>query len=548
MSYPDSKGLTPIMHAVRCNDWEIVQLLQFHNPDLELRDHDGLTVFHHLISVQEANEPVITYDNAIVFSTLASGNNKRIVQDHASTLYKMAIQAKAYSIANELAKKFDQKSAQFAFSPWDDVVANYGIPDFDVSEDAQEMLEILEKEAEMKQSLNAEDEEEKPSPHCEVNDGELFKDYSILMTKVDVANGAWGMYNFYRMQIWKEKNKDLYILFTNWGRIGGYHAGQYQNTPFGSEDQAVQEFHKIFKSKTGNEWGRFNFENKKGKYRLVEKDTAKRIKKKALVFDLESKIPSKLPLELQTMLKDMASVSMYVKAYKEIGIDYEAVPFGRIKKDDLLKALDIIQKLKPLIKTKDKLTEKRDKIDIFKKEKLAEANSELTTVVEEIVNLSTEYYYLMPKQRYEFTRLQPLDADYHFEQEENRVNNMLEFEVAERFLLGAQFRKGSINPLDYIYSAMKCSIQVVKENDSEAVSHILRYIYRSRGFANSDVAQIFKVQITADADKPQVSIGKGHSTVSRQLLWHGTKPENLLSILNKGLLVNAPFVDRTGNM
>ena len=73
------------------------------------------------------------------------------------------------------------------------------------------------------------------------------------MFKIDAAYGAWGMYNFYRMQLWKEKNKDLFILFTNWGRIGEY-GGQFQNTPFGNAEQAIEEFEKIFRSKTGNDW------------------------------------------------------------------------------------------------------------------------------------------------------------------------------------------------------------------------------------------------------------------------------------------------------
>ena len=51
------------------------------------------------------------------------------------------------------------------------------------------------------------------------------------------------------LQIWKEKHKDLWILFTNWGRIGGYDAGQYQNTPYGSAEQAIEEFEKVFKVK-----------------------------------------------------------------------------------------------------------------------------------------------------------------------------------------------------------------------------------------------------------------------------------------------------------
>ena len=44
----------------------------------------------------------------------------------------------------------------------------------------------------------------------------------------------------------------MYILFTNWGRIGD--DGQYQQTPFPNEDEAVKEFKKIFRSKTGNQW------------------------------------------------------------------------------------------------------------------------------------------------------------------------------------------------------------------------------------------------------------------------------------------------------
>jgi predicted DNA-binding WGR domain protein len=37
------------------------------------------------------------------------------------------------------------------------------------------------------------------------------------------------------------------VLFTNWGRIGDYRGGQFQNTPFGTAEQAIEEFEKIFK-------------------------------------------------------------------------------------------------------------------------------------------------------------------------------------------------------------------------------------------------------------------------------------------------------------
>ena len=37
-------------------------------------------------------------------------------------------------------------------------------------------------------------------PGCIVKEGELHSDFHVLMTKVDVNGGNWGLYNFYRMQ------------------------------------------------------------------------------------------------------------------------------------------------------------------------------------------------------------------------------------------------------------------------------------------------------------------------------------------------------------
>ena len=61
------------------------------------------------------------------------------------------------------------------------------------------------------------------------------------------------MFFFFCQKIWKAKHKDHWILFTNWGRIGD-NRGQYQNTPYGNAEQAIAEFEKIFKSKSGNDW------------------------------------------------------------------------------------------------------------------------------------------------------------------------------------------------------------------------------------------------------------------------------------------------------
>ena len=44
--------------------------------------------------------------------------------------------------------------------------------------------------------------------------------YNLTMTKVDVKMGGYSENLFYVMQILHQKNRDVFILFTRWGRIG----------------------------------------------------------------------------------------------------------------------------------------------------------------------------------------------------------------------------------------------------------------------------------------------------------------------------------------
>jgi predicted DNA-binding WGR domain protein len=69
------------------------------------------------------------------------------------------------------------------------------------------------------------------------------------LTKVDLKNGIYGDYVFYKMQMLFDSNRDLYVVFTRWGRIG--EVGMNQRTPFNNLEEAKKEFKSIFKNKTG---------------------------------------------------------------------------------------------------------------------------------------------------------------------------------------------------------------------------------------------------------------------------------------------------------
>ena len=108
----------------------------------------------------------------------------------------------------------------------------------------------------------------------------------------------------------------MYILFTNWGRIGDQ--GQYQQTPFPTKHEAVKEFKKIFRAKTGNQWKEVNFfEDHDNKYRLVPKEATRRGPElKKLEIDLkESNKPSKLPQGVQDLMSNLVSIGRTTIAY-----------------------------------------------------------------------------------------------------------------------------------------------------------------------------------------------------------------------------------------
>ena len=81
---------------------------------------------------------------------------------------------------------------------------------------------------------------------------EAGKQWDAYLTKVDLKNGIYGDYVFYKIQLLHDSVRDLYVVFTRYGRIG--EDGMNQRSPFNKVEDAKKEFCSIFKSKTGNEF------------------------------------------------------------------------------------------------------------------------------------------------------------------------------------------------------------------------------------------------------------------------------------------------------
>ena len=529
----DSEGRTAVMFAFKTRDRDMIDLILRHRSsiDLDRRDHHGHGVLDHAIALMPHDKHSPTFTDVKLMKQIMKVN------------FDKKSLAEGLKLARELGSEFSgtllgSKVEKTSGTPAK-IETCYGNPEFsfDHRKDSQQILEMMEKQL-ADGAMQEEESKIKPAG-CVVKEGTIYRDYDVLMNKVDVDFGCHGMYNFYRLQIWKERHKELYILFTNWGRIERWGRGQYQNTPFSTPDEAVAEFCKIFKSKSGNEWKeRHDFVEKPKKYRIVRAEYASRDEKASFEIDLMTDVKSRLPLSLQKFVRDISDINMLKKSYwKEKLCDSGNIPFERISGEVISKADTILEEIKPLIAKKEKFqhldVEKR-KTDIY----------QLGVIFERISKLSNEYYFLIPSADFSFEKVPPVDTEDILKSEKNRLKQLGEIELSKSIVVGSMLRKDEIHPLDYIFSCLDCTVEILEEDCLESAM-ILQYLYNSRGMNSVRVEEIFKLQRNGDKVKHQTQ----RSNQNRKLLWHGTKLANMISILSHGLLVEPPSsAVRTGRI
>jgi len=129
------------------------------------------------------------------------------------------------------------------------------------------------------------------------------------------------------------------------------------------------------------------------------------------------------------------------------------------------------------------------------------------------------------------------------------VNNLLDYEVACKILLGAAHKKLTLNPCDYVLSALGCKLVTSDPNEPE-IQHILHYIHNSaEQVLLATVNLILKILVYTQVkilgihkifDEQKEKQFNPDRLANRRFLWHGTGAENLIGVLKLGL-VPAPF-------
>mmetsp|Transcript_17912 Transcript_17912/g.12894 ORF Transcript_17912/g.12894 Transcript_17912/m.12894 type:complete len:166 (+) Transcript_17912:487-984(+) len=145
------------------------------------------------------------------------------MEQESGVLKKKLLQILGLKVAPPSKRKNSDLSAQ-----------EWPAPKVDYELDAEQFMEEAkrkeEEENKDKKFRVPVDSTGKFSASYEVYYDDEGKPWDVYMTKVDLKNGLYGDYVFYKMQLLFDRNLELYVVFTRWGRIG--ETGMNQRSPF----------------------------------------------------------------------------------------------------------------------------------------------------------------------------------------------------------------------------------------------------------------------------------------------------------------------------
>ncbi|KZP00941.1 PARP-domain-containing protein [Calocera viscosa TUFC12733] len=347
---------------------------------------------------------------------------------------------------------------------------------------------------------------------------------------------------FYALQLLHPVgNAGSVMLHTRWGRVGERGAAQDKG-PWGVM-QAVGEFKKQFRSKTGFAWEKRKDEKAKpGKYDHVERDFEdeegekdgtddKKVKKEA------PKIPdSALPVELQSLMKLIFNTSYMNAMLSSFSYDQNKAPLGKMSKATLLKGFGELKKISEAIRNP-----------------ASQEILDLGGLRMACAQYSNQYYTYIP---HVFGRSPPviIENQVLLQRELDLIDALGDMEVASKLLSDSlsQAEDGTpIHPLDaqlagldlkYIHPLHKQGAEF------EAVAKYARDTHGTTHNFGAEVVDVFRVERKGEKEAWEEAGWDKLVDGDKMLLWHGSRATNFGGILKQGLRIAPPEAPVSGYM
>ncbi|CAD6197649.1 unnamed protein product [Caenorhabditis auriculariae] len=346
----------------------------------------------------------------------------------------------------------------------------------------------------------------------------VFRDetgiYSAAMSMTDAADNR---NSYYKLQLLKHDSYDYkYVLFRSWGRVGTAVGGTCEDQ-FSNEASAIQKFHFHFHEKTGNQWqNRKYFRKFAGKMNFVENDY------KEFEEDVEVVAPGSkttLPSGVKTVLMAIFDVRNMKAAMQSFELDLEKMPLGKLSKEQIMKAFNVLSELQNAL--------------------LAEKPSR-----EKIIDITNKFYTYIP---HNFGMREPilLDNVGILKQKTEMLDALLEIQYAYETVKNDKKKiPATLDPVDAHYKELRCDMEPLPHDTAE-FAVLKKYLKNSVGSTHVvkyELLDILKLKRHGEEEKFQWQLG------NRMLLWHGSLKMNYVGILSQGLRIAPPEAPVTGYM
>jgi len=252
-------------------------------------------------------------------------------------------------------------------------------------------------------------------------------------------------------QLLQSVGSDDYHTWTRWGRVG--ERGQSALLGSGDLDEALSQFEKKFKDKSGHKWADRLEPHKKGKYAFIERNyeedteesdeelpgagsrrgskasTNSQVKKKA--------VESALAKPVQDLLRLMFNQQYFTAAMEAMSYDSDKLPLGKLSKRTLKSGYEALKELAELLANPDLADEVH--------------NMPYAEAIQEITN---SYYTYIP---HSFGRNRPplISNDGMLKKEVELLESLSDMSIAQEIMKDAKGdAEGAVHPLDRQYAGL----------------------------------------------------------------------------------------------
>ncbi|KAI6784882.1 Poly [ADP-ribose] polymerase-like protein [Emericellopsis cladophorae] len=383
-------------------------------------------------------------------------------------------------------------------------------------------------------------------PYCPLKGWAVYVEPAtglIWDASLNQSNSGKNANKFYKIQILHNATASDFKTWTRWGRVG--EVGQSAMLGSGSEADAIKNFSKKFKDKSGLSWDNRGADPKPGKYAFVERSynpdsededgdgaaSTKGVKKEDAEEDIP---PPKCTLEkpVQELMELIFNQQYFQANMSALNYDANKMPLGKLSKATITRGFQQLKNLAAIMDDPDLAT--------------SEWNMSFAAAKE---HLSNTYYSVIP---HAFGRNRPpiIGEDGLLKKEIELLESLSDMKDAAEIMKVDRKTQHTVHPLDRQFQGLGMEEMTPLDQGSTEFDVLSRYLKDSRGATHRvdyKVQQIFRIERQGETVRFDESL---YSKIKsdRRLLWHGSRATNFGGILSQGLRIAPPEAPVSGYM